>query len=214
MPVIPAVPWDSVYPTMATGDLLVSAGTGKLDEAIKLLTGGPFSHAGMITRASATDPALYWEESMVGRAMDPRLHKLHPGAQLGDLLEIAQAMIRHGMRVYYIQLDWDRPADLNERLDAILDELDGHLPFTFGPEGTEMAWDYFEGRVLHKIDHGTSMFCSELVAYTFQKLGMLPDEPPRNAYAPSSFTPSLELTGGARFREPVEVQVPKAPTTG
>lgn len=204
------VRWDSVYPTMATGDLMLSSGDGAADEVIKLATGGKFSHAGLITRAAPSAPALYWEESMVGRAEDPMRHDKHPGAQLGDLLQIAQLMEKNDMEVFYVKLVWDRPENLAAKMDEVLDTLDGHLPFSYGKHGEDMVIDYIDGHYLHRFDHPDRMFCSELVAATFQRLGLLPDDPPPNWYSPSAFTPELGLADGARFEAPVPLTVPAA----
>jgi len=204
------VPWEAVYPTMATGDLMLSEGFSEGDWIIKKATSGQFSHAGMITRATPNDPALYWEESMIARATDPLRGKEHDGAQLGDLLKIAQLMIKNGMQVYYVKLDWSRPTDIESRMAKIFSVVDGHMPFSYGKHGETMVWDYLEGHYLHILDHGTSMFCSELVAATLQELGLLPDEPPPNGYSPSAFTPELKLADSAVFGEPVQLEVPLA----
>ena len=202
-------PWSEVIGSIQTGDLLLSSGSGTEDTVIKDITGGRFSHAGMLTRSSPSAAPLYWEESVVGRAFDPRTHDTHPGAQLGDALTIAQKMIDNKMQVFYVRLEWNRPDDLDAELDTILDDLDHHLPFMLGWHGVDMAFDYFEGHFLHQLWHPERMFCSELVAATLQRLGLLSDQEPPNYYSPSSFTSDLALELGAQFTEPIELLVPK-----
>ncbi len=201
-------PWSDVVGGIQTGDLLLSSGSGTEDAIIEDVTGGPFSHAGMLTRSSPSAAPLFWEEDLLGRAFDPRTHDTHGGAQLGGALTIAQKMIQNEMRVFYVRLVWDRPDDLDAEIDTILDDLDEHLPFMLGWHGDEMAFDYFEGHYLHRLWHPDRMFCSELVAATLQRLGLLSDREPPNYYSPSSFTPDLALEFGARFTEPVELLVP------
>ena len=201
-------PWSDVVGGIQTGDLLLSSGSGLEDTAIKDVTGGSFSHAGMLTRSSPSAAPRYWEEDLLGHAFDPHTHDTHGGAQLGDALTIAQKMIQNEMTVFYVRLVWDRPDGLDAEMNAILDDLDGHLPFMLGWHGDEMAFDYFEGHYLHRLWHPDRMFCSELVAATLQRLGLLSKHEPPNYYSPSSFTPELALELGARFTEPVELLVP------
>ena len=42
-------PWSDVVGGIQTGDLMISSGSGTEDTVIEDVTGGPFSHAGMLT---------------------------------------------------------------------------------------------------------------------------------------------------------------------
>lgn len=213
MPVIPAQPWAELAPTMQTGDLILFAGTSNESRWIEALTNGPFSHATMVVRTADSAAPWMWQEAPEAIAPDPRTGKSTTGAQLGDAEQATQVIQGMGDAPFYVPLTWERPADLDARIDAIIEEYEG-VPF-----GTvlQMALDYGIGKLYNQSTGLTTMYCVELVAVTYQALGLLTDVHPPNWYAPNSFGPDEQAQlpwapgGQASLGVPVPITLTAAP---
>ena len=62
--------------------------------------------------------------------------------------------------------------------------------------------------------HDTTVDCAELVALTWQRIGLLPRKPPANAYSPEDFSVrhrGLRLTPEATLVSPVKILFTPAP---
>ncbi len=213
MPVIPAQTWSELAPTMQTGDLILFSGTSTESLWIEALTGGQFSHSTMVVRTAGSSAPWMWQEAPEAIAPDPRTGKPTTGAQLGDAEEATQVIQAMGDKPFYVRLDWDRPADLDDKILAIVAQYEG-VPF-----GTvlQMALDYAIGKLYDQATGLTTMFCAELVAVTYQALGLLTEVHPPNWYSPNSFGPDeqgqLPWTTGlqASLAVPVPITLPAAP---
>ncbi len=188
MPVIPAQSWSELAPEMQTGDLILFSGTSTESQWIEVLTGGQFSHSTMVVRTADSAVPWMWQEAPEVIAVDPRTGKGTTGAQLGDAETATQVIQEMGDAPFYVPLRWDRPADLDDKILAIIAEYEG-VPF-----GTvlQMALDYAIGKLYDQATGLTTMFCAELVAVTYQALGLLTDEHPPNWYSPNSFGPEAQ----------------------
>lgn len=211
MPVIPAQPWSELAPTMQTGDLILFAGTSTESRWIEALTNGPFSHATMVVRTADSSVPWMWQEAPEAIAPDPRTGKPTTGAQLGDAEEATQVIQGMGDAPFYVPLTWERPADLDSKMLAVMAKYEG-VPF-----GTvlQMALDYAIGKLYDQSTGLTTMYCAELVAVTYQQLGLLTDVHPPNWYAPNSFGPDEQATlpwaADASLGAPVPITLAAAP---
>lgn len=188
MPVIPPVAWSDILPGMQTGDIMLFSGSDTESEAIELMTMSEFSHAVMIYRADDTTDPWIWEESSLENLVDPISHTIHPGAQAGDALQLAEMIAGRGNLPYYRPLLWERPSDLNANVLAFMEKWDG-TPFG---AVLDMGWDWIEGHYFG-VDSGRShMFCAMLLALTYQTVGLLDTTHPPNYYAPGSFSPASD----------------------
>jgi hypothetical protein len=185
MPVIPAQPWSELAPNMQTGDLILFSGTSTESQWIEALTGGQFSHSTMVVRTADSAVPWMWQEAPEVIAVDPRTGKGTTGAQLGDAETATQVIQAMGDAPFYVPLTWDRPPDLDSKILAIIGEYEG-VPF-----GTvlQMALDYAIGKLYNQATALTTMFCAELVAVTYQAMGLLTDAQVPNWYSPNSFGP-------------------------
>jgi hypothetical protein len=198
--------WASLLPTMQTGDLLLFSGTSWQSWIIQQGTSGPFSHSAMIWRQGDGTPCL-WEECEEQAGLDPITATLHSGAQLGDAVMVTREIVAAGDTPYYRRLIWNRPATFDSQVWDIMRGLDG-IPF---PAYAELVSDYTAGHVWN-IDTTSHhhMFCSMLVAKTYQAAGLLGTEHPPNYYSPSSFssvTNEVALQLGATFAPEIGIIV-------
>jgi hypothetical protein len=109
---------------------------------------------------------------------------------------------------YYLQLGGDLSAQLNVAMAAVVADYEDR------PFGTiaEMAMHYVMGHEFN-IDSGEdTLFCAQLVALTFMKLGLFKDTHPANWYSPNSFAmpqaSELPWAMSTSFTLPVEIDVP------
>jgi hypothetical protein len=220
MPVIPATPWATLEPEMQTGDLILFSGTSTESQWIELFTGGMFSHSTMIYRPDPSKPPLMWQEAPESIVVDPwvkspdPLKAFHPGAQLGDAFAATQKIqYEYGDYPYYVQLDWTRPANLEELMANFVATYEGR------PFGTvmEMALHYAIGHEFDISSGDDTLYCAALVALTYMNIGLFNDSHPPNYYSPNSFalpqSANLPWATTASFVMPVGIDVPAPSAT-
>ena len=193
---IPPMTWEALEPGMRTGDLILFSGTSAESEWIKALTLGEFSHAAMIYRPDPTQAPLLWQEAPEGIVTDPWVTPpaVHAGAQLGDALAATQLITyTYKDAPFYVALDWERPDTLNDLMADVLTTYEDR------PFGTilEMVLHYLMGHFRNASSGDATLYCAQLVAVTYMRIGLLSDERPANYYAPSSFDPSSETLSWA-----------------
>jgi hypothetical protein len=222
MPVIQPTPWADLESEMQTGDLILFSGSKTESQWIELFTMGLFSHATMVYRPDPTQPPLMWQEAPEAIVADPWVqspnpqNSIHPGAQLGDALAATQTInFQYGDIPYYVQLDWTRPANLDQLMSTVVDTYEGR------PFGTvmEMALNYFIGHAFNISSGEATLYCAQLAAVTFMQVGLFNDTHPANWYSPNSFAAPWDAelpwaTPGPKFLAPIEIAVPPPSTAG
>jgi hypothetical protein len=192
-----------------TGDLWLFRGRTKADRVIQMTTNSPVNHVGMAIVLDDMPPLLWHAE--LGRSLpDLWTGKHHRGAQLHDLCDAVRIWTgRYGQRAWLRQLD--PPAD-GAKEDAALRmvaRLDG-TPF---PTTARLGTRWLRGRVpvrrpaRRETDLETA-YCAEIVAVTYQAMGLLPADRRPNWYDPGRFWSGddLELTGGHRLGGEIRIR--------
>ena len=198
--------WNEIDAVARTGDLMLFHSSEPLGEAIEAVTGGFYSHVGMIVRPDPSAPPLLWEESGVPIALDPVRGAKHTGAQLGELRAATAVIMTYHDQPFYRRLVLARGAAFEDAVQRVVTECEG-CPF---PSILHMAEHWFEGHFLDRAAPDTAMFCSQLVALTYQRAGLLSTKHVPNWYSPSSFSAKsdqVHLLGGASFEPEVPVDV-------
>ncbi|MFI0349011.1 hypothetical protein [Actinomadura sp. 9N407] len=195
-----------------TGDVWLFRGRTVADRAIQMTTNSPVNHVGMSIVIDDLPPLMWHAE--LGRSLrDMWSGSHHRGAQLHDLNDAVVAWgNRYGQRAWLRQLD--PPADRemeNAALKAVA-RLDG-TPF---PTTSRMASRWLRGRIPFRRPAERDMdletaFCAEIVAVTYQSMGLLPPGRRPNWFDPGRFWSGddLELEDGARLGGEIGVLVPE-----
>ncbi len=192
-----------------TGDLWLFRGHSAADHAIRALTNAPVNHVGMAVVLEDLPPLLWHAE--LGQGLEDVWTGQHQrGVQLHDL----QAAVERWSRTYH-QRPWLRQLQAEvtpEMEDAVMRtiaRLDG-TPF---PATAALAARWVRGR-MRRPAPVEATYCAELVASTYQAMGLLGTERPTNYYDPGNFWSGdhLELLGGARLGAEIEVQVGAIPS--
>ncbi len=206
-PDVPKQDLATVLPKIQTGDILVFHCDALESRAIDLVTDSWFSHAAMAVVHPETGQRLIWQTDPGAIVEDPITHSSHTGAQLGDLQAAVEETAKTwGDQPYWRPLVWDRPSDFDAVVSAALSELE-QTPY---PSDLAMVLNYLLGRAGVANSDGT-MFCSEMIAATYQRIGLLGDENPADSYRPKDFSSEsgaeLTLVSGAVLATEIEVML-------
>jgi hypothetical protein len=178
-----ALTLDEALATTATGDIWLFRGRSVADRAIQTMTNSPVNHVGMVVALEDMQPLLWHAE--LGRSLpDVWTGEHQRGVQLHVLRDAITTWDKK-----YGQRAWVRPLvggkvtrEHEDRLVEVINRFDGKpFPTTPGLVGT-----WLNGRVRRSSTKET-IYCAELVAATFQHMGLLPDRRPPSWYDPGKF---------------------------
>jgi len=208
-PLPAALRYEEFEPRVRTGDVLLCHGSSAISETIEVITGSKYSHVAMVVRPDPTKPPMVWQAGPGPIVEDPRTLTMHTGAQLGDLVTVLPVLCnpKYGDVTYWRPLTVDRGADFETLALQAVADLDGR-PF---PTMTQMFEEWVIGK-LHITASDRTFFCGQLVAETFMRMGLLPPEPPPNAYQPGLFSDQfrrLQLQKGATFGVSQQILAPQ-----
>ena len=207
---MPSLGIDAAVDLTRTGDLWLFRGRSGADRAIQVTTNSPVNHVGMAVVIEDLPPMMWHAE--LGRSLLDLWSGTHQrGVQLHDLrAAVGVWASRYGQRAWLRQLD---PPPAKEQEDAVLRtiaRLDG-TPF---PSTAHLAWRWARGRLplRRRVREGAleSAYCAEVVALTYQAMGLLPAGRSPNWYDPGRFWSGdeLALTGGFRLGDEIAVEIP------
>jgi hypothetical protein len=174
---------DDAVATAATGDIWLFRGRSIADRAIRAVTNSPVNHVGMVVAIDDL-PALLWHAELGRSLPDVWSGERHRGVQLHLLADAAMTWYER-----YRQRAWVRPLEGGElerrhedRLMEAIERFDGRpFPTTLG-----LARQWLNGR-FRRSSSLEAVYCAELVAATFQHMGLLPSRRPASWYDPGRF---------------------------
>jgi len=168
--------------TSSTGDLWLFRGRSLPDLAIRTFTNAPVNHVGMVVAIDDLPPLLWHAE--LGRSLpDVWTGKRQRGVQLHLLADAAAVwMRRHRQRAWVRHLEGEIERRHEDRLMETIERFDGR-PFPTTP-GLVRQW--LTGR-LRRSSKLEAIYCAELVAATYQHMGLLPRRRPASWYDPGRF---------------------------
>ncbi|MFI5838040.1 hypothetical protein ACIA5A_30655 [Micromonospora sp. NPDC051300] len=217
---------DEAVELTRTGDLWVFRGRSVPDRAIQFTTNSPVNHVGMAVVLDDMPPLMWHAE--LGRSLpDMWTGTRQRGVQLHDLRDAVCVWAnRYGQRGWLRQLEPSADTTMEEAVLRTVARLDG-TPF---PSTAQLAWRWARGRMPHLRrapstsdddrgpDEGTkardraleTAYCAEVVAVTYEAMGLLPAGRRPNWYDPGRFWSGddLALTGGAQLGAEIEVRIP------
>jgi hypothetical protein len=174
--------FDEAVATAATGDIWLFRGRSLADRAIQTVTNSPVNHVGM-TVAIDDLPPLLWHAELGKSLPDVWSGTRQRGVQLHLLADAVRTWgQRYGQRAWLRQLDGTVTRDHEDRLMEVIDRFDGR-PF---PTTPGLARQWAVGR-LRRSSSLETIYCAELVATTYQHMGLLPKRRPASWYDPGKF---------------------------
>ena len=177
-----ALALDEAVATAATGDLWLFRGRSIADRAIRAVTNAPVNHVGMVVALDDLPPLLWHAE--LGRSLpDVWTGERQRGVQLHLLTDAVRTWSeRYGPRAWVRHLEGTIERHHEDRLMEVIDRFDGR-PFPTTP-GLVRQW--LTGR-LRRSSPLETIYCAELVATTYQHMGLLPRRRPASWYDPGRF---------------------------
>jgi hypothetical protein len=173
---------DEAVTTAATGDLWLFRGKSLADRAIQTATNSPVNHVGMAVAIDDLPPLLWHAE--LGRSLaDVWSGEHHRGVQLHLLADaVTTWRERYGQRAWVRLLDGTIERHHEDRLMEVIARFDGRpFPTTLG-----LVRQFITGRLRRRSPLET-IYCAELVATTYQHMGLLPARRPAGWYDPGRF---------------------------
>ncbi len=210
---------DEAVESTRTGDIWIFRGSSGADRAIRTLTNSPVNHVG--TAVVLDDlPPLMWHAELGKSLPDMWTGRFQRGVQLHDLRAAVQVWGgRYGQRAWLRQLAQPVTREQEDALMRTIARLDG-TPF---PSTARLASRWFGGR----LPRATSLlrrrtrvsgaglesaYCAEVVASTYEAMGLLTSERRTNWYDPGRFWSGdrLPLAPGVVLGDEIEVVLSRA----
>jgi hypothetical protein len=194
-----------------TGDVWLFRGYSVADRAIRVATNSPVNHVGMAVVIDDLPPLMWHAE--LGRSLpDLWSGSRQRGVQLHDLRDAVTVWAtKYRQQAWLRQLE---PAATREMEDAVLRtiaRLDG-TPF---PSTTRLASRWLLGRApaIRRQTRDTKLetaYCAEVLAVTYQAMGLLPGKHNPNWFDAGRFWSgdNLGLSGGFRLGGEIAVLTP------
>ncbi|WP_330230613.1 hypothetical protein OHA40_32485 [Nocardia sp. NBC_00508] len=205
---------DRAVDVTRTGDIWLFRGHSTADRVIRMTTNSPVNHVGMSVVIDDL-PALIWHAELGRSLTDMWSGTTHRGVQLHNLRDAVLVWAhRYGQQAWLRQLD---PAATREMEDTVLRtiaRLDG-TPF---PSTAALAGRWLRGRARlprRKTSESAARelenaYCAEIVAATYQAMGLLPQHRSPDWYDPGRFWSGdkLRLSGNHELGGEIAVRTP------
>jgi hypothetical protein len=174
---------DEAVAVAATGDVWLFRGASVADFAIRTVTNAPVNHVGMVVALDDLPPLLWHAE--LGRSLpDVWTGERQRGVQLHLLADAARTWTeRYQQRAWVRQLQGTIERRHEDRLMEVIERFDGR-PF---PTPPGLVRQYLTARFRRSSSSLEAIYCAELVATTYQHMGLLPGRRPASWYDPGRF---------------------------
>jgi hypothetical protein len=199
---------DEAVKVTRTGDLWVFRGRSVPDRAIQTMTNSPVNHVGMAIVIEDLPPMMWHAE--LGKSLLDLWSGTHQrGVQLHDLRAAVTTWAdRYDQRAWLRQLEPEATQEMEDAALRTVARLDG-TPF---PSTARLAARWARGRVprrTRKEQTVESAYCAEVVAVTYEEMGLLPAGRRPNWYDPGRFWSGddLDLLLGRRLGNEITVGV-------
>ncbi|GAA3667277.1 hypothetical protein GCM10022224_034330 [Nonomuraea antimicrobica] len=199
---------DEAVRVTRTGDLWIFRGRSVPDRAIQTMTNSPVNHVGMAVVIEDLPPMM-WHAELGKSLLDLWAGTHHRGVQLHDLRDAVTVWAdRYDQRAWLRQLDPEATPEMEDAALRTVARLDG-TPF---PSTARLAARWAKGRVPRRRPTDQTLesaYCAEVVAVTYEAMGLLPAGRRPNWYDPGRFWSGddLELLLGHRLGNEITVGV-------
>jgi hypothetical protein len=179
--------FEELRPALDSGDVLLFGGDGLVCSTIKAVTRSRWSHVALVVRPHPAGPPLLWEATAAPELPDLVRHEIRPGVNLFDL----EQWVRHyAGRTALRRLHVARTEAMRAALLAFFHEVHGR---PFEQRRLQLFRSMYDGPLgANREEDLSSLFCSELVAASYQRMGLLSPHPPSNEYTPRDFSSDRE----------------------
>ena len=187
-----------------TGDVWLFRGPSGADRAIRVFTNAPVNHVAMVVAFDDLPPLLWHTE--LGQSLESVwTGERHRGAQLNRLDEaLAVWTGKYDQMAFVRPFHGEITAEMEDAVLRVVAEYEGR-PF---PRTRHLVGKWLSGR-LRRDASEQAVYCAELLAITYTRMGLLDARTPANWFDPGRFWSGdrLELAGGASLGSEIPVTV-------
>ncbi|MBH0777906.1 hypothetical protein [Nocardia bovistercoris] len=203
-----------------TGDIWLFRGHSTADRVIRMTTNSPVNHVGMAVVLDDL-PALIWHAELGRSLPDMWSGAAHRGAQLHNLRDAVLVWAhRYDQQAWLRQLNHPVTREMEDGMLRSIARLDG-TPF---PSTAALAGRWLRGRArLPRLPRRRpsradvreleNAYCAEIVASTYQAMGLLPADRSPNWYDPGRFWSGDKLRLSEGYELGGEIAVATPPPT-
>jgi hypothetical protein len=196
--------YETIRKNLNTGDIVLFSGKGAISHGIKLFTFSKWSHVGIVLRLPDADTVFLWESTTLSNLADVIDGKKKKGVQLVLLSDRIRtydgdASIRH---LQNFQIDDNKYKKLMALRKSFRNK-------PYEKSEIELIKSAYDGPWGHNEEDLSSLFCSELVAETYQCLGLISNKLSSNEFTPRDFSDEkhLKLSFGATLSKEIPVSI-------
>jgi hypothetical protein len=195
---IPPMPIDmSFYENLRdhceTGDIILCSGDGPVSNVIKFgdrVKGEKiwkWSHVGMVVKSHDLNVVLMYQSTTLSKVKDYIDHKPKNGVQVNQLSDVI-ASYKGDIAIRRWQ-DWARTKDDLIGLNSVRNEYRNR---PYEKSKLELLRALYDGPCGENMPDASSLFCSELVSYALEGMGMELEQSP-NEYTPNDYARLLGM---------------------
>ena len=180
--------------TARTCDVWLFRGPTGADRAIRVLTNSPVNHVAMVVALDDLPPLL-WHTELRHSIESVWSGERHRGAQLNRLDEAVAVWTDKYQQLAFVRpFDGEITREMEDALLRVIAEYEGR-PF---PRTRHLVGKWLSGRLRREASE-EAVYCAELLAITYTRMGLLDDRAPANWFDPGRFWSGdrLDLSGGA-----------------
>jgi hypothetical protein len=170
---------------LKTGDIVLFSGKGGVSDWIKLFSGSTWSHVGMVLRLPQMDMVLLWESTTLSNLPDIESGKARKGVQLVPFSERIK-MYKGDVAVRLLS------KSITPQMETGLGKFRKKASrLKYEQNKIELIRSAWDGPLGGNKENLSSVFCSELLAESYQRMGLLKEPPtgwPSNEYTPRDFS--------------------------
>lgn len=177
--------YQDIREDLKTGDIVLWSGKGLESEGIKKICGGRWSHISRLIVCQETGMVLNWESTTLSDNVDRDTGGHVKGVQV---VEFSKRLASYQGDVAVRQLS-ALLTPMQLQLLASTRRLMKGRPYETNPlELLLSVYDGWGGRNKSDVKRLLSLFCSELVAETDIRMGVLPGSLPSNEFTPMDYS--------------------------
>jgi len=188
--------------TARTGDVWLFRGPSAADRAIRVVTNSPVNHVAMVVALEDLPPLLWHTE--LGQSIESVWSGgQHRGAQLNQLDQALAVWTQKYRQLAFVRhFDGEMTREMEDALLRVVAEYEGR-PF---PRTRHLVGKWLSGRLRREASE-QAVYCAELLAITYTRMGLLDARTPANWFDPGRFWSGdrLELAGGAALGPEIAV---------
>jgi hypothetical protein len=187
-----------------TGDVWLFRGPSAADKAIRVLTNAPVNHVAMVVALDDLPPLL-WHTELGQSLPSVWTGEHHRGAQLHRLDHAITVWTgpKYRQRAFVRDFDGEVTPAMEDACLRVIAEYEGRA----FPRTRQLAGKWLAGRLKREASE-EAVYCAELLAITYTRMGLLEPRRPSNWFDPGRFWSGdrLALCGGASLGPEVAVE--------